>query len=210
MADVNVLLVEGKDDEHVFYALLEYYQVPKRFNIHNKEGIDHLLKTLPTELKRSDLGSLGIVVDANTNLGGRWKSLCDILIGAGDVSAPENPDPNGTIFRLQRPDRTVKVGVWLMPDNQLPGMLENFIEFLVPDGDVLWPKAVACVGQLPKEERRFRPQHRQKAHVHTWLAWQEEPGTPLGQAITKRYLDANAPHAQRLIEWICRLFDVNL
>ena len=45
-----------------------------------------------------------------------------------------------------------------------------------------------------------------KAHVHTWLAWQKEPGKPMGQAITKRYLDANAPHAQQLIVWIRKLF----
>jgi hypothetical protein len=28
MADANVLLVEGKDDEHVFYALAQYYKFP--------------------------------------------------------------------------------------------------------------------------------------------------------------------------------------
>ena len=85
----------------------------------------------------------------------------------------------------------------------------NFIEFLVPTGDVLWPKAVACIEQLCEKERRFRPNHEIKAQVHTWLAWQEEPGTPLGQAITKRYLDPDAPHAHQLIDWICRLFDLS-
>ena len=209
MADANVLLVEGKDDTHVFYALLKHYQVPDRFEVKSKEGIDHLLHTLPTELKRSDLEYLGIVVDANTDLGGRWASLRNILLRAGEVDVPEEPDPNGTIVILERPDRAVNVGIWLMPDNRLPGMLENFIQFLVPASDVLWPRAVACVEQLPKEERRFHPNHRMKANVHTWLAWQEDPGTPMGQAITKRYLDADAPYAQRLIDWVRRLFDLN-
>ena len=166
------------------------------------------MNTLPIELKRSDLGHLGIVVDADTDLSARWKSLRNTLLNAGKVSVPKNPDCNGTIVVLQRPDRTVKVGIWLMPDNQLPGMLENFIEFLVPSGDALWTKAVACVEQLSEGERRFRPNHEIKAQVHTWLAWQEDPGTPLGQAVTKRYLDANAPHAHQLIDWIRRLFDL--
>ena len=47
-----------------------------------------------------------------------------------------------------------------------------------------------------------------KAQLHTWLAWQEQPGTPLGLAITNRYLDANAPHAQKLMDWIRQLFDL--
>jgi len=209
MADNNLLLVEGKDDLHVLYALLQHHQVPERFEVKNKEGIDNLLNTLPTELKSSDLDNLGIVVDANTSLAGRWASLRDILLRAGDVNVPENPEPNGTMVVLQRPDRAIRVGIWLMPDNQLPGMLENFIEFLVPAGDGLWPRAGVCVEQLPEQERRFRPDHRAKANVHTWLAWQEDPGTPLGQAITKRYLDAGAPHAHLLIDWIRRLFDLN-
>lgn len=35
-----------------------------------------------------------------------------------------------------------------------------------------------------------------------------EPGKPLGQAITARYLDADAPHARRLIGWLRQLFNL--
>jgi len=45
MADRYVLLVEGRDDEHVFCHLLEHYQVPDRFEIINKKGIDNPLHT---------------------------------------------------------------------------------------------------------------------------------------------------------------------
>ena len=34
----NFLLVEGKDDEHVFYSLLKHHQIPRRFEIKNKES----------------------------------------------------------------------------------------------------------------------------------------------------------------------------
>ncbi|MGH9803043.1 MAG: DUF3226 domain-containing protein, partial [Blastocatellia bacterium] len=37
---------------------------------------------------------------------------------------------------------------------------------------------------------------------------QKEPGAPLGSAINKRYLDADAIHAQKLMEWVRRLFDL--
>ncbi|MGH9822270.1 MAG: DUF3226 domain-containing protein [Blastocatellia bacterium] len=45
-----------------------------------------------------------------------------------------------------------------------------------------------------------------KAHIHTWLAWQEKPGLPLGLAITFRYLNPDAPSAQQLVAWVRRLF----
>ncbi len=45
-------------------------------------------------------------------------------------------------------------------------------------------------------------------HSPAKTTWQEEPGKPMGQAITKRYLDATAPQAQQLIRWIRKLFDL--
>ncbi len=68
----NFLLVEGKDDEHVFYSLLKHHQIPKRFEIKNKESINQLFDTLEVELLASDLGRLGIVVDADTDVTARW------------------------------------------------------------------------------------------------------------------------------------------
>jgi hypothetical protein len=53
---------------------------------------------------------------------------------------------------------------------------------------------------------RFKEVHESKARIHTWLAWQEEPGKPVGQAITARYLDANMPHVRQLLDWIRELF----
>lgn len=209
MSDSNLLFVEGTDDEHVFYALLNCYQLPQCFKIKNKGGIENLLGTLPTELTvNSELERLGIVVDADTNIETRWKALQNILRKLGSVEMPITPDPNGTIVTVEQPDRTLIVGIWVMPDNMLPGMLEDFVSFLVPTGDSLWIRAGDCLAQIPEPERRFSIDHYIKAHLHTWLAWQEEPGRPLGQAITRRYLNATAPHAQQFVNWLKRLFDL--
>jgi len=40
--------------------------------------------------------------------------------------------------------------------------------------------------------------------MHTWLAWQESPGSPMGQAIGKGDLDANAPAAVAFVAWLRR------
>jgi hypothetical protein len=200
----NVLLVEGRDDAAVLSSLWKRYSIPISSEcIRPVEGIDRLLETLRVRLKASDLERIGIVVDADDDLHGRWRALHDILSKAGYTSLPEEPDPLGTVIEEEgRPS----VGIWIMPDNTLPGMLEHFIGFLIPDGDMLWDRARLNVDDIPSEHCRFSEPHRVKAHVHTWLAWQQDPGTPLGLAITKRYLDADAEHAQRLMNWIRRLF----
>ena len=98
------------------------------------------------------------------------------------------------------------VGIWLMPDNTVPGTLEHFIAFLVDRNDPLWERAKDCVEQIPEASRRFPVIHLLKAHIHTWLAWQKEPGVPFGLAITMKYLDAEEAHAQQFIAWLHRLF----
>ena len=101
---------------------------------------------------------------------------------------PDNPNPDGTIGCLQREDgSTLVVGIWIMPNNQLPGMLEDFIKFLVPaDKTSLWDRAEHSVNEIPPDERLFRPIDQQKAYLATWLAWQKRPGIPLGAAIHQR------------------------
>lgn len=204
MAERNVLLVEGKDDEHVFYHLLEYHQVPQCFTIKEKGGIENLLNTLEVELLASDLQCLGIVVDANTDIDSRWQALRDLLTRSG-YAIPAQPDTEGLIVRQSGKPA---VGVWLMPNNRLPGMLEDFVAFLVPPGNVLWQQAETCIERLPTTEDRFPEVYRSKARVHTWLAWQREPGAPLGLAITKRYLNADAAAVYPLLDWLRRLFDI--
>ena len=65
-------------------------------------------------------------------------------------------------------------------NNRIAGMLEDFLSSLIREEDVLLARVVSCVDGIPSEQRRFRNTYRSKALIHTWLAWQEEPGTPLG------------------------------
>jgi hypothetical protein len=200
---VNCLLVEGPNDQHVFFALLEHHHIPENFRVEAKMGIEALLNDLDTELERSGLTHLGMVVDADTRLSERWEQLRNVLEKCGYSTVPVQPAPSGTIIRE---DGRPVVGIWLMPDNTLPGMLEDFLHFLVPPGDSLWTLAEAVIQQVEAQACRFRPTYRSKAKLHSWLAWQGEPGKPLGQAITARYLDADAPHAQTLVNWRRELF----
>src|SRR2546421_5052279 len=160
----NYLLVEGSDDKHVFRHLLDHYHIPQQFKIKDEhfeikdhEGIDNLLnlKTLRTYLKIVDEPRrFGIVVDADTDLAARWQTLSDILKNSGYSIIPITPKPEGTILRE---DGRPVVGIWLMPDNKVPGMLEDFASFLRPKDDLLWPIANDVVQKVKvvQEDRRF-------------------------------------------------------
>lgn len=93
-----------------------------------------------------------------------------------------------------------------MPNNQDPGILEDFLRFLVPEGDNLFAHVNACVDSIPTGQRRFTELKKAKALIDTWLAWQEEPGKPFGQSISARYLDPHLPAANTFAGWLQRAF----
>ena len=91
-----------------------------------------------------------------------------------------------------------------MPNNQSPGILEDFLAFLVPSNDDQWQHAQSCVKSITSPA--FKSQDRSKAVIHTWLAWREKPGLPFGTAITARYLDPDVPEVDELAGWLQHLF----
>lgn len=222
------LWVEGRDDQYVIQNLLVRHKIssviPDRIrgirikehtiSIEQQGGFDNLRKKLIGQLKDPELERVGIIVDADdptnpsVNIRNRWESIKAVTARFDDVVLPDDPNLDGTIGSLQRADgSTLVVGIWIMPNNQLPGTLEGFIKFLVPaDRTSLWNRAEHSVNEIPLDERLFRPIDQQKVYLATWLAWQKHPGIPLGAAINQRYLDANAPQAHKLIDWIRRLF----
>jgi hypothetical protein len=203
--ELNYMIVEGPEDAHVFTHLLRVYHLDTHVTIQQKEGIDNLIESLEVELKRRAETRLAIVVDADIDIASRWQAVRHRLLHAGYSSIPLHPDPRGTILKQ---DGKPTVGIWLMPDNTVSGMLEDFVSLLIPANDALRPIAEASVKQAIAVERRFPETQVIKANIHTWLAWQEEPGKPMGLAITKRYFDATSAHAQQFIDWLRRLFEI--
>jgi hypothetical protein len=202
----KVLLVEGPNDQHVLWALLTAHEsrIPDRSFVIDPCGSDtELLENLQLRLKAGNDTHLGVILDADTDLTARWASVRNMINAMSPESMPKSPVAEGTIAQLSA---DLRVGVWLMPNNQLPGMLEDFLSFLVPDGDVLWTEAATYVDEARSRGASFIEQHRSKARIHAWLAVQKQPGKPLGQAITARYLDASAEAVAPLLAWLERLF----
>ncbi len=207
------LLVEGKNDRHVIWALCKQYNLPETFSVEvpqgGTEGIEALLEGLPAMLREANLETLGIVVDADRDLAARWQALGERLKAAGYPSIPEFPPPEGWVCPSPDPYKP-RVGVWLMPDNQLPGMLEDFIAHLIPTNDSLRPKAESILQEIERDGiNRYSLVHRPKAFIHSWLAWQETPGMPMGQAITAGVLRYDSPIALIFVRWLNILFELN-
>ncbi len=202
IAGQNVLLVEGVDDKHVVEKLLYHANLHEHFNVRGKDGLPNIVKTFSLEVKASGLQRIGIIVDADLSIAERWNQVRGMLGRAGYSDVPQTPDPTGTV--LEDPDLPV-VGVWLMPNNIIEGMVEDFVACLVPSDDLLLPLAKAALERIHPADRPFPPQHFSKALIHTWRAWQAEPGVKMGAAIARRYLDPGAAVAATFLSWLTRM-----
>lgn len=205
MGGRTVLLVEGVDDEHVVKHICGAQGLGTIDNIVDCGGKDTLLEALPVRLKESDVYAIGIVIDADTDVQAKWDAISGRIRPFG-YAAPIRPSPDGTIIAPPAGGYLPRVGVWIMPNNQFPGILEDFLAFLIPPGDDLFAHVKASIDAIPAGCCRFDRAKRPKAEIHTWLAWQSEPGKPLGVSITARYLDPHLREAHLFSQWLHRLF----
>lgn len=226
----RILLVEGANDAHVILNLVgahnisaefrgyktqgfdnsQYVEIREKGGVEEVKRFDNLLQSLAIETKASNDGCLGIVVDANASIDSRWQSLIDRLQvdDIGYASVPVEPVENGLV--LDRQGFLPRIGIWVMPNNKLLGKIENFIRLLVAkEKENLWRIAETVVTEIPDEERLFADKDIIKAQVHTFLAWQDEPGRPMGESITRRYFQADTPEALNFISWIRALYFEN-
>ncbi len=208
----SLLLVEGNDDFHVIHSLCKQFNISVRnlenpeggkFSVVDCKGIEELFEQFPVRFKASaDISTIGIIIDADTDLQSRWIRVKAILKELEFNSPNEFPE-NGLVIKKEK----LTIGIWIMPNNNLNGMLEDFISFLVPNDDKLLPIVNMTLDSI--EERglnKYSPTHKSKAVIHSWLSLQEIPGSPLGQGITKRYLTTDEETCLLLIKWLKELF----
>lgn len=199
----RVLLTEGKNDCHVIASLCQQHQLPENFGLYDCGSDEKALKRLSALIAGAEsMETIGIVLDAdNPNLRAKWDALRDRL-AKENYELPDNPDIEGTIITEEGKP---KIGIWLMPDNNADGMLEDFCRILVDEGKMKF--ADECVDKAKQQGiATFIDSHRSKAVIHTFLAWQREPGMPLGTAITTHALDGSHPTAQQFVDFLKKLF----
>ncbi len=213
----KVLLVEGNTEKRLIPELMEQRGVAWELghktyavDIHPAEGLVTASGLIRTWLKQSHLHCFGVVFDAD---GGqpagpdRWAAFASQCRDAG-IKVPSSPPPKGMIQTLAS---GIRFGAWMMPQNRPPGMLETFLlQLLSPEeaSGPLFSHAKAATSQALEISGGFKAVHHDKALIHTWLAWQDEPGAQLHDAIKFKILDANSPQADGFVTWFRNLFEV--
>lgn len=202
----KVLLVEGDNDCHVVMALCAAHNVPETFGIYQCGSDAGVLKRLNALIIRPNPPQvIGVMLDADKpSLEGRWQSIKDKLKNNHHSYAlPITPNADGTV--VESDTDKPKLGFWLMPNNQDSGMLEDFCAELAEPASLAFARE--CVEQAHRRNvTTFKEVHRSKAVIHTYLAWHDEPGYPLGKAITRQALRPHTDVAVRFTNWLIRLF----
>lgn len=197
---------------------------PNAPEIKEMGGREALLEAIQTaveevEGREEDARSVGFVLDADDDPPACWSAVrsrlqkvrLSPLQGANldpiqeiELDVPEEMPPGGYVTHVEECD--VRIGVWLMPGNQQAGALEEFLANLVPESDLLLDLAESSTRQARTKGATFPDAKCSKAVLHTWLAWQEDPGLPYGSAIRAQFFRHDRSAAQSFVTWYRRLF----
>lgn len=200
------LLVEGRDDLASIAGLMARhgYDWDKagttRPYIVDCKGVDNVFEETEIALESPAYRRLGIVLDADQHPSRRWDALRDRCHG---FELPPSPPAEGFVGQGGQPGK--RLGLWLMPDNSRAGTLEDLLATLIPSGDQCWALAERCAEAARQQGCADNPTPL-KHQLHTWLAWQHEPGSPFGTALTARVLGHDSPQALAFVAWFRRLF----
>jgi hypothetical protein len=201
----KILLVEGIDDCHVVMNLCVAHQVPETFGIYECGGKDKVLKRLNALIVRPNAPQvIGVMLDADQSSLSRWQGIKDKLTKNNHhYLMPKTPNTDGTI--IEKIQGKPKLGFWLMPNNQDSGILEDFCAKLAEPASLKF--AENCVKQAYESKvTTFKQVDYSKAVIHTYLSWHDEPGYPLGKAITSQALRPHTDIALKFTTWLKYLF----
>jgi hypothetical protein len=213
------LIVEGKDA----IALSEIcrkrglsapkdYKSPSKYKaefVKPADGVDKVKLVLREELQSPDVTNIGVILDANdVGVEGRFSALKNIIEETLNLTIPKETTISESGFHYK--NETLTIGIWVMPNNVDNGYLENFICSMISEKEAdLWNFVNEKVDELiDKKLQKFSAVKKQKALLHTYLAWQESPGLPMGTALTSNFIDANSHAADSFVKWFQKVFDL--
>ena len=218
----RVLLVEGQDDKHMIWQLcnrdpsfsvrreeyemwVETYNPRTEFEIIEKVSRKRLLDSIPIEVDRPGRQVLGIIMDADDDVSNSW---IDIITGFSgtEIKLPESPATTGIIVNPGTRSSGAplpRIGIWLMPDNESKGELEDLALNMIPSNDATWKLSQSYIDSIPYP-RKFGDKI-DKAKLYAWLATRKEPSR-MGAAVGAGDLDASIPVCTDLLAWLADLF----
>lgn len=169
-----LLLVEGKDERNFFKALFRHSTVTsvQIEDVGGKNKINARLAALKNVSGFSDVLRMAVIRDADVDAAPAFDSVRNAL----KINGLPYPTRSGGFNTKNRPH----VGVYIMPDNQDPGMLEDLCLATVVED----PTFVCINGFLEcvEDQTDSQPINPAKSRVATFLAAQPDPPPSLGVA----------------------------
>jgi hypothetical protein len=199
---INVAIYPAGNDGKLLSTLQFVLQGEEAKNLQGEE-VETLALILDTDTKKDK--------DNEINIKSRLQQIAYRLRTYPNYKRRFNKiNPNGLI--IPQEEELPRIGLWLMPNNTDKGMLEDFLMEMVdyPDNEGACIKlAKDCVTDAVNEKcASFRKPHFSKAVIHTYLAWQDEPGDALALSITQGKLNSNAPIARKFLTWLTTVFEI--
>ncbi len=178
----KLLLVEGETPKHFFEALLRHLGIDEQIEIRSFRGINDLpdfLKALPGVSEFRHVNTFAVIRDAEADARAARQSVDDALAPSGLTQ-----------------QSGLRIEVFILPDNQRPGMLETLCMEAVGASPQL-DGANACVEQffecLESRGVTLPPDHRLAKHrAQAYLATREKVQLYPGTAAYKGYWPWNS------------------
>lgn len=191
----KLLVGEGKEEVNFFEALLRYSNVAdvQLEQCGGKTRLSNYIATLPKRPGFANLVAIAITRDADHDAEAAFQSVCTALENAQLIT----PQTSGS-FGAGNP----KVGVFILPDCQNRGMLEDLCL-----ASVTADPAMTCVDDFIRcvENTGRQPDNLAKARVHAWLASHIVPDKRLGEAALAGYWDWDSPAFDLLKQFLHQL-----
>ena len=183
----RLLLVEGRDEENLFDALIgQCFDAEPEIQVIAAGGRDkfpaNLAAIRSAALARPTLRAIGVVRDADENAGAAFQSVCDHLRNVG-----YQPPPVHAGFSDAEPS----IGVFIVPDGEAPGAVETLCRRSRAGDDV-----AGCVDEYLRclaEHEAMRSTNVDKTFAHAYLAAMDDPVARVGEGALQGVWDFGAP-----------------
>lgn len=210
MEKSDILIVEGPDDVYVINAILKREKLAESLSmdIIPAHSVEQAVRDFRFRIEKTSntVKRIAIIIDADEKYASRWDSVRLYLLSTKAYKVPRILPAGGLVLE-PTVEGFPRVGAWIMPDNHLDGRLEDFMMLMADENDLLLQKAESVLCELEQEQLNlYKKCHHSKAKVHTWLAWQEEPGIQMGAAVTRHYFQTNKEVCKLFLNWLKEMF----
>ena len=179
----KILVVEGKDEEKFFGALLNHMGI-RDYQIIEVGGKGEFRNTLPAFVKTSGFSNvsiLAIIRDADTNATRAFQSIRDIL-RRNDIKPSLQLPTRANVLTNGNP----RIGIYIMPGNSSSGMLEDLCLQTVQNHPSIGclDQYITCVQEI---DGLPQPGIISKAKTQAFLAVKPEIAKDVGVGALKGY-----------------------